>query len=231
MTNKNRDLVGEKFGLLTVISRAGDKINSKGIKSGRLWNCSCECGNTTIVITSELNNNHVRSCGCLSRKLAAERLSTTLNLTHLDFSIIAASFKGTHSTWIAMNNRCYNKNNQAYPNYGGRGIGVCDRWNLAAGGSFKNFLEDMGERPIGTSIDRIDVDKDYCKENCRWANLKEQANNQRRNRKLTYKAVTKNLGEWAQEFNISKSLLRNRLKKMSIEEALTTPIRNYETTS
>lgn len=129
-----------------------------------------------------------------------------------------------YRTYSGMKTRCYNKKSQAYKNYGARGIKVDDRW-LGPDG-FINFLNDMGKRPAGKlSLDRIDVNGNYSKENCRWATEKTQANNRRTNVAVTYKGVTKTVSEWAEEFNIGVTTLHARLFKHGwpVEKALTTP--------
>ena len=115
----------------------------------------------------------------------------------------------TYHAWQAMKTRCYNKNFHAYPNYGARGITVCERW-LA---SFENFYEDMGEKPCGKSLDRINNDKGYSKENCRWATNEEQQRNRRWAKLLTYKGVTKPIAEWAEITGIPYRTILGRLKK------------------
>lgn len=123
-----------------------------------------------------------------------------------------------------MKNRCYNPKNQAYKNYGERGIKVCDRW-LGPDG-FVNFLNDMGKRPSkDLSLDRIDVNGDYCPENCRWATQGQQANNRRTNTVIAYRGETKTISEWAKELNIGTTTLHARLfkHKWPVERALTTP--------
>ena len=111
--------------------------------------------------------------------------------------------------WQSMKQRCLNKNDIGYKNYGGRGITVCPEWL----NSFKNFYADMGKKPEGLSLDRIDNDGNYCKENCRWATLEEQHNNTRANRFLTYNNKTQTMAQWAREFNISSSTLFGRIKR------------------
>ena len=113
---------------------------------------------------------------------------------------------GTYVSWYGMKTRCFNKNYKDYKYYGGRGIKVCNSWM-----KFENFFEDMGERPEGKTLDRIDNNGNYCKENCYWATRKEQANNRRSNRYLTYKGKTQNVSEWAEELNINKNDISNRL--------------------
>jgi len=122
----------------------------------------------------------------------------------------------THQCWSDLKQRCYNTNCKKYPIYGGRGIKVCDRWLE----SFSNFLEDMGEKPKGFTLDRVDNNGDYSKENCRWATPKEQALNRRTNRLITFNGQTKTITEWAHELGIFHNGLSKRLKTMPLEKAL-----------
>lgn len=125
----------------------------------------------------------------------------------------------------SMKNRCYNKKSQAYKNYGGRGITVDDRW-LGPDG-FVNFFNDMGERLVtNLSLDRIDVDGNYSKDNCRWTTITIQANNRRSNVFITYDGETKTIAEWAKEFKIGATTLYARIfkHKWPIEKALTKPV-------
>lgn len=146
--------------------------------------------------------------------------------------IIRAGQKKGHPreyrSWQSMKNRCYDKNATGYKNYGGRGIKVCDRW-LARPYGFKNFLEDMGRRPEGTSLDRIDVNGDYCPENCRWATQSQQSNNTRRNRKFVAFGVEGTFTELYVRFApywLKKSTAMQRFYKYNwqIEKAITAPI-------
>jgi hypothetical protein len=120
--------------------------------SGR-WLCECDCGQTRLVTSTKLTTRVATSCGCLRHG----RYGTPI-----------------YRTWQAMLSRCRNSNLPYYKNYGGRGIKVCERWS-----EFKNFAEDMGERPPGMSIDRVDTNGDYCPENCRWADVATQNANKR----------------------------------------------------
>ena len=127
----------------------------------------------------------------------------------------------TYSTWCDMHARCRNPNEDSYRWYGGKGISVCDRWN-----DFSLFLEDMGEKPFGMSIDRIDSKKNYDPSNCRWATFKDQANNTSRNRVLVYQGRSMNLGQWAVETGLSRHTIATRIQRgWSIERALGTPVK------
>lgn len=133
-----------------------------------------------------------------------------------------------YRTWAAMKLRCYNKNHEHYRFYGGRGISVCERWRQ----SYRNFLQDMGPRPTGTTLDRIDNDGPYSPDNCRWATKQEQVNNSRSVRLLTFDGQTRSISEWARVIGIQDGTIRYRLKKgWSIEQALTAPLQNQGRTT
>ena len=118
-----------------------------------------------------------------------------------------------YSSWNSMRNRCNNTNNHNYKNYGGRGIAVCERW-----ASFTNFLEDMGERPEGHTLDRIDNDGDYTPENCRWATPKEQSANRKNTTKIIYKGKDRVLAELLREKGVHPSTYRGRVRRGRVAE-------------
>lgn len=115
----------------------------------------------------------------------------------------------TFNTWCAMRQRCYNPNNERYPNYGARGIRVCARWM----DNFENFLVDMGERPPGTTLDRKDRNGNYEPKNCQWSNHERQANDRSSNRRITYSGQTKTVADWARELGLKYCVLASRLDR------------------
>lgn len=180
------DLTGKKFTRWTVLEYAGKK------KDKQFWLCRCDCGNEKHIEGHTLRIGTSKSCGCLQQELLTTHGHTT--------NAVGRCTK-TYNTWRCMIKRCYYPKHQSYKNYGERGITVCKRWR----DSFENFLEDMGERPEGMNLDRINNSKGYCKSNCRWANAKTQNRNKRGTLPITQNGVTKVATEWCEELGLNKS--------------------------
>ena len=207
-------MIGQKFYRLTVLQRAESTPGNRG----KRWLCQCECGNQTIVRNDSLKNGRSKSCGCYKNELSAKRI-VDINKTH------GMSYTPEYRIWGKMHNRCSDKNSKSYGDYGGRGIKVCESWK-----EFENFYKDMGKRPEGMSIDRIDVNGDYCPENCRWATIEEQSNNKRNNIYIDYNGETKTLSQWANHFDIPVWKLFQRLIRdnLTFEEAILNNDRRYK---
>lgn len=175
------DLSGARYGRLVV----AEFHESRGGK--RWWRCICDCGNETFVPTSWLNSGNTSSCGCLGIE-ARNSATSASNTTH------GMSKTATYNVWFSMRARCEKPHHKSYPEYGGRGISVCERWML-----FSNFLDDMGVAPPGLTLDRIDTNGNYEPSNCRWATAKEQSRNRRSNRIVEAFGEAKPLIEWAED--------------------------------
>lgn len=190
---------GEKFGRLEVLARAPDRMTSRG-KSAYRVRCRCECGNETVVDARRVRLGLTRSCGCL--QVEAVKRASAVAATH------GLSRSATYRVWSSMVSRCRSPTNPAFKRYGGTGIGVCDRWL-----SFENFFADMGERPSGRTIDRIDGTKGYAPDNCRWATPKEQSSNIRSNVFVVVAGDRLCVSEAARRLGIPRSTILHRVAR------------------
>lgn len=202
-----KDLLGQKFNWLTVIDWVINGTRGK-------WLCKCDCGNERFAKSNELTTGHITSCGC--QKSDSISKSTTKHKT-----IHGKSRSKINTTWKHIKSRCLNKNSKDYKNYGGRGIKICDKWL-----TFEGFYEDMGDIPKNMSIDRIDNNGNYCKENCKWSTKKEQNNNRRNTTFLECFGQKKTMKEWCEIKELSYKLLHRRIVLgWDVKRALETPAR------
>lgn len=213
---------GERYGRITVIERADDRIQQSG-KRVYMWRCVCDCGKEKIIAGASLRHGNTKSCGCLQRDVVIN-MSTKHGFAH------SGEIERLYRIWLAMKERCYNENNKGYKNYGGRGISVCEEWRNSYA-SFKKWAIESGydenAKYGDCTIERIDVNGDYCPENCTWVSKKKQANNTRRNHFLTYNGETHTIAEWAEITGIGYNAIRQRINNLGwpIERALTEPMR------
>lgn len=198
------DVLGKKFGMLTIIKcnnfiRTIDKVT-----------CKCDCGKKSNVLLDNLLRQNTESCGCLKK--------ISYSITH--------RMCGTseYNSWAAMKGRCYNKNNLNYKKYyGSKGIKVCKKWL-----KFENFYKDMGPKPsLKHSLERINYNLGYFKNNCKWGTYIEQGNNKKSVKLLQYKKIKLSLAGWSRITGLNYKILWYRLNKAkwNIEKTLTMPIR------
>jgi hypothetical protein len=205
-----KDLTGRSFGRLV----ADSLVLPYGKTRNYAWLCRCSCGNEKIIRSGALLAGKTISCGCAHKGV---------NTTHGETTSGVAEHGATkeYYTWGAIKRRCKPGNEKRHPYYAGRGIKVCERWQV-----FENFLEDMGRAPTQKhSLDRIDGDGDYEPENCRWVTHEAQCNNRRNNRLTTINGETKTRTQWARVYGISPQTIISRLSSGWDEvRAITTPV-------
>lgn len=196
-------LTGKRYGRLTVVG-----IHHKAAPGKYFWECLCDCGGASIVAGMHLRSGNTTSCGCRKRTVLPE---ATLKHGHAR----EGGRTGTYTSWKGMRNRCNNPCSTDYALYGGRGISVCDRWS-----DFAAFLADMGERPDGHSIERVDPDGNYEPGNCVWLPMADQAKNQRRTKRYPFQGQQLLVREIAEKLGVSAEAFRTRIKKLGYVEAV-----------
>lgn len=195
-------MTGKHFGAWVVLARAGSR------NTFVYWLCRCDCGTVSELSGGALRGGKTKSCGCKKEEgrqaaLTGHRETRT----------------PTWNSWLSMRHRCSNQNDPSYPRYGGRGIRVCERWE-----NYENFVADMGHRPDGTTLDRVDNSGNYEPGNCRWATGSEQSRNRRSTRTLTHEGVTLPLVEWAKRTGIARTAITERIRRgWTVSAALTRP--------
>jgi len=187
--SKKINRVGITYGRLLVISEFGIMGSSGKIH----WNCICSCGKACIIDGGALSSGNTKSCGCFSSEILHKR-----NFVHGRAKRGKAN-SGIYKCWLHIKERCYNKSSMDYKDYGGRGIVVCDRWRDI----FENFLNDMGEKPSSKhSIERVNVNGNYCPENCKWGTEEEQSNNKRNSRFVECFGKRLTVSQWSKSLGI-----------------------------
>lgn len=209
--NKTQSLVGKTFDRLTVKAVSNKRSNSGCV----LYECVCFCGKTAFVDSPNLKKRRVKSCGCLVKDVVGA-LTKKRMTTHGATSNKIQS--GSYISWLAMRRRCLDPKFKDYPRYGGAGIEIYQPWI----NSFEKFLEDMGTRPEGYTLDRINTKGNYSPDNCRWSSPTQQMNNTTKNRILEFEGESHTLSEWSRIKKIPRARLSARINTLgwSVEKAL-----------
>lgn len=198
------DLTGQKFGRLTVIERAENS------QKHTAWLCECDCGQKRVVQSDHLKSGHTKSCGCYKAD-------------NLNWKTHEKSNTRLYEIMHTAKSRCYREKDKDFKLYGGRGITVCDEW-LNDFQAFYDWAMQNGYAD-NLTLDRIDNDKGYSPDNCRWVNIKTQQNNRRNNHYITYNGKTQTLQQWANELNLNRETILSRLNRgWSVKKALTEPL-------
>lgn len=216
LTNRRYNLEGMTFGRLTVLERIGMRNRMY------LWKCKCECGNYTEVVTAKLISGHTRSCGCLQRDAVSWRSRMWPHGPSPTKKYFTEDEQRLRTVLNMMRARCYNPKSSSYRLYGARGITVCDEW-INSPETFVKWGIANGYRK-GLSIDRIDNNKGYSPENCRWATPSEQNANRRSNVRITVDGVDDILSNWSRKTGIERNKLSRLFHKD--EEAVTNVIKS-----
>lgn len=203
MNRKIKDRIGQRHGKLLVESYDG----MRGHRA--MWSCLCDCGNRHVASGTDMASGNTKSCGCQKIELAAK-----VNLKHGMSK--GGKLHGAYASYRGMLGRCYTNSNSEFKRYGGRGIRVCDRW-LGPNG-FDNFLSDLGERPDGYSIERVDVGADYSPENCKWIPRGDQAKNTRNTVWYLIDGEKMCQMDAAKKLNVGRWVLEGRSKRPEFDK-------------
>lgn len=204
-------LAGKRFGRLVALYP-----NGRDHKGHVIWHCRCDCGNECDVPSRYLTGRNTTSCGCYGRE--QQRKAVTI---HGD------SYTRLYRVYSGMLKRCRTPNTHEYENYGGRGVTVCEEWQSYEG--FRDWAMANGYDPDAKhgkcTLDRIDTNKGYSPDNCRWVSMKTQERNKRNNVNITYKGETHCITEWAEIVGLKSHTIRDRLKRgWCVEDALFRPL-------
>lgn len=213
------NFIGTKHNRLTILKEVEPIFYKKG--AARRVLCKCDCGKEKVIDFNSIRTGKSKSCGCLNKETSA-KLHTKHGLAMLSTGVRHPDY----CIWMKMKSRCLNPNDKSYKNYGGRGIKVCESWQK----SFTSFINDMGWRPNNKySIERIDYNKDYCPENCKWVLKSEQSKNCRRVKLIAYNGKEHCLTDLCKLLNLPYSTMRHRVYDLGIlfEEAVKYP-QNYK---
>lgn len=218
MKLKIQDYIGRKFGRLTIIEESTPvyyEYKYKHIR--RQVRCLCDCGISKIIDLESIRAGRSTSCGCYNKEQARNRHTTHGLVMRKD-----GTRHPDYVIWTKLKSRCLNPKDKSYKHYGGRGIKICDRWLH----SFENFIADLGYRHSQNySLERIDVNGDYCPENCKWILKSLQSRNSRRVKLIEYKGDRKCLSELCRELSLSYNSIRHKVYDLKIpfEEAIKIP--------
>lgn len=197
--SKQIDITGQRYGRLVPLYRVEND------KYGRsAWMCQCDCGTRKVISANDMRSGKSRSCGCLERenRLSIKNRSKRTHQMHNT---------RIYHIWQGAKNRVFNKRDEHWPDYGGRGITMCKEW-ASSFECFRDWAFANGYSDDLT-IDRIDVNGDYCPDNCRWATKADQQRNKRNNRYYTYNGKTQLIPAWAKEFGVTDSTIRSRIRR------------------
>lgn len=211
------DLRGLKFARLLAIAPTNKRSGNTPGKGSIVWLCLCDCGKLHEASGPALVMGSIKSCGCLTRDSCRRRMTTHGKSRD-------AEYRSEYCAWRNMVERCCNMKHPSFSNYGARGIKICPQWLGSSG--FQNFLKDVGRKPVGKSLDRINNEGNYEPTNVQWATTREQNLNRRNNRNITAFGQTKTITEWSESSGICVHTIFARLqRRYSPEDAVSRPVR------